>query len=84
MGLVLRPTVGTEQRRSLDGREISRERPAHLHAGNDAPRDTGTTQDITGSRARTTSGEMAVKTAAVYLVGGHGSNPYENGEAARG
>lgn len=69
-GLVLRPTVATEQRRRLDGRERSRERPAHLQAGNDAPRDTGTTQDRTGSRARTTSGEMAVKSAAVYLVRG--------------
>lgn len=47
-----------------------RERPAHLHAGNDAPRDTGTTQDRTGSRVRINSGEMAVKTAAVYFVRG--------------
>lgn len=60
---------------------IERERPAQLKAGNDAPRDTGTTQDRTGSRARINSGEMAVKAAAVYFVRGAWLIHTQTGEA---
>ena len=56
-GLVLRPLVGTEQRRGLGAREDLGECPAPSTSGKRHARDTMTTQDIDARSARKNSGE---------------------------